>query len=409
MSNCSRTIINVVLVMLVACVAASCAPVGSPEPTDTSTLSTATESTPTVVSPSPTVPPPSPVVLESTPTTAPVREFVSKTIEAPSLAHNLLGDLASRQISIYLPPSYATSGREYPVVYYLPGYGDTGMGVQLPYTLDSLIANGSINEMILVVADGINTLGGSFYVNSPVTGNWEDFIVQDLVSYIDANYRTISNAASRGISGHSMGGFGALNLAMKHPDVFGVVYSLSPGLFDPQGLRQSLLFSSASMIDTFLSIQEKEAALPVEAGVVDMKSYNSSVNTKFMLAYGTAFAPDPTGKPPYIDYPYEREGDALTFDQTAWDKWQNGFGGISEKIQLFKDNFMSLNGIVIDYGTNDENLWIPQGCEYFASQLTAANIPNQLVSFPGGHIDSLPERIREFMLPYFSANLIFAN
>jgi pimeloyl-ACP methyl ester carboxylesterase len=272
-----------------------------------------------------------------------------------------------------------------------------------------LIANGSIQEMILVVADGVNTLGGSFYVNSPVTGNWEDFIAKDLVSYVDANYRTLPNAASRGISGHSMGGFGALNVAMKHPEVFGTVYSLSPGLFDPQGLSRSQLFASSSMIDVFFRIQDKESTMSIEEGVEDMKSYRFAFDTLFMLAYGTAFAPDPKVRPPYIDYPYKRQGATQALDQTIWGKWENGFGGIPKKIQLYKDNFLRLNGIVVDYGQYDEFRWIPKGCEYFSSQLSAAGIPNQLVSFPGGHQSNLPERIRKFMLPYFSGKLVFEN
>ena len=82
--------------------------------------------------------------------------------------------------------------------------------------------------MIVVAANGFNAYGGSFYTNSPVTGNWEDFIVRDLVGNIDANYRTIARAESRGIAGHSMGGYGAMMLAMKHPELFSAVYALSP-------------------------------------------------------------------------------------------------------------------------------------------------------------------------------------
>ena len=130
-------------------------------------------------------------------------------IPAPSLAENLVGEPAKRTIYVYLPPSYSSSEKRYPVVYYLPGYGDTSIiGFRLPDDMDALIESGRIQEMILVVASGDSKTGGSFYVNSPVTGNWENHIVNDVVGYVDGNFRTLPQAESRGITGHSMGGFG---------------------------------------------------------------------------------------------------------------------------------------------------------------------------------------------------------
>jgi S-formylglutathione hydrolase len=75
--------------------------------------------------------------------------------------------------------------------------------------------------------DGSNAFGNSMWTNSVTTGNWEDYIALDLVEYIDKKYRTDARSASRGIAGHSSGGYGAIKLAMKHPQVFGAVYALS--------------------------------------------------------------------------------------------------------------------------------------------------------------------------------------
>ena len=99
-------------------------------------------------------------------------------------------------------------------------------------------------------------MGGSFYVNSPVTGNWEDFITQDVVGYVDSHFRTLAQAESRGITGHSMGGFGALNIAMHRPDVFSAVYSMSPGLFDENGLQESQMFDNDSLIERFVDYEQ---------------------------------------------------------------------------------------------------------------------------------------------------------
>jgi len=88
-----------------------------------------------------------------------------------------------------------------------------------------------MKEFIIVEADGINTLagvGGNFYTNSPVTGNAEDFVTKDLVSYIDGTYRTVAKASARGLSGFSMGGSGTINVGLKHPNLYAALYANSP-------------------------------------------------------------------------------------------------------------------------------------------------------------------------------------
>ena len=336
---------------------------------------------------------------------APAGRMETITIPAPSLAGNLIGDPAERKISIYLPPSYGTSETRYPVVYYLPGFGDSGMlGFGAGKELEKLIASGAVNEMIVVIADGINALDGSFYVNSPVTGNWEDFIAQDLVGYMDATYRTLPAAESRGISGHSMGGFGALNIAMHHPDVFSAVYSFSPGLFDANGLAESPMFGTQDMIPMFLRKQAKLADMPLEQAQKLMTLDGG--NLGFSVAYGAAFAPNTGKQPPYIDYPYTQAADGtLVRDDEVWKRWESGFGGIAEEVQQYRDNLMSLRGLVVDCGTRDEYQWIPKGCAYYHQELTAAGIPHQFASHDGDHQSRLGQRIRDLMFPFFSQTL----
>jgi pimeloyl-ACP methyl ester carboxylesterase len=324
-------------------------------------------------------------------------------ILAPSLSNNLIDEPAERTIYVYLPPSYNTSDKRYPVVYYLPGYSDSMMiGMRLPDHVDELIESGKINEMILVIASGANRLGGGFYVNSAVTGNWEDFIVEDLVGYIDSNFRTLAQAASRGISGHSMGGFGSLNIAMRHPEVFGAVYSLSPGLFDEKGLEEAL-FASEPTIKSFVRYESELAALPME----DAAGRMLAGPDRFTLAYGYAFAPNPEKHPPYFDYPFKEVDGQLVRDESIWTKWEGGFGGIPAEAVQYKDNLLQLKGIVVDYGTGDEYGWIPEGCVYYGEQLTAAGIPVRLESYNGTHGSHIGTRIRDFMLPFFSELLKF--
>jgi S-formylglutathione hydrolase len=323
-------------------------------------------------------------------------------IPAPSLANNLVGEPAEREIVVYLPPAYGTPNKRFPTVYYLPGYGDSGMiGFYLPANLDKLIESGKVKDMIVVVANGVSKMGGSFYVNSPVTGNWEDFIAQDVVDYVDDHFRTLAQPESRGIAGHSMGGFGALNLAMHRPDVFGAVYSMSPGLFDENGLRESQMFDNDDLIAGFVEYENELASLPADEAEQRM----FTAPQPLALSYGYAFAPNPDRQPPYYDYPFQEVNGKLVRDDVAWKKWESGYGGIADEAKQYKDNFLKLNGIVVDYGESDQYAWIPKGCVYFGEQLTAAGIPVKVEAYSGTHESALGDRIRDHMFPYFATTL----
>ena len=365
-------------------------------------LSSCAPSAPTA-EPTPTRVPDTPTAIPPMPTEA-FRSMNRIEIPAPSLASNLVGEPAERTIYVYLPPSYSTSEKRYPVIYYLPGYGDSSViGFRLPDDMDSLIESGEVDEMIMVVASGDSRMGGSFYVNSPVTGNWEDFIVNDLVGYVDAHFRTLPQAESRGITGHSMGGFGALNIAMHHPDVFSAVYSMSPGLFDENGLAESFMFARESLIRNFVEYEADLASLSLE----DAQRRTFAPPEQFSLAYGYAFAPNPDRHPPYFDYPYTEVDGELVQDEEIWQMWESGFGGIADEAVQYKENLLKLKGIVVDYGIHDENAWIPKGSEYYGEQLSAAGIPVTVESYDGNHSNQIGQRIREHMLPFFTRLLQF--
>ena len=366
-------------------------------------VSSCTPAAPTPAS-APTQAATTPIPIEPTATPQPFRSMNRIEIPAPSLSNNLVGEPAERIIYVYLPPSYGSSGKHYPVVYYLPGYGDSSViGFQLPGDMDALIESGQVEELIFVVASGDSKMGGSFYVNSPVTGNWEDHIVNDVVGYVDENFRTLPRAESRGITGHSMGGFGALNIAMHRPDVFGAVYSMSPGLFDENGLAASFMFARESLIKNFVEYETDLSTLPLE----EAQRRTLAPPEEFSLAYGYAFAPNPDRHPPYFDYPYMEVDGELVRDDEIWKKWESGFGGIAEETTQYKDNLLQLKGIAVDYGVHDENQWIPKGSAYYGEQLTAAGIPVIVESYDGNHSNQLGERIREHMLPFFSQLLRF--
>ncbi|HEY8391229.1 MAG TPA: alpha/beta hydrolase-fold protein [Capillibacterium sp.] len=291
--------------------------------------------------------------------------LITASIPAPSLKNNLVEEPLNQLLVIALPPSYFSSDKSYPVVYFLHGFGESPQSVGLFARIaDSLYEENQLNEMIIVGINGTNRLGGSFYVNSPVTGNWEDFVVNDVIGYIEQNYRTIPQSSSRGIAGFSMGGFAAINLAFRHPDVFGVLYSLAPGLFDENGLAQAM----------------------------------TTWDQRFKTAYGAAFSPNPKLPYPHSEIPVL---DNSAEDNRIKANWENGFGNLKQKIAAYLSTGTTLKSIRIEVGEYDYYKWIINGCAYFSQLLTAEGIPHELNRFSGSH-RLTSTLIENSILPYFS-------
>ena len=348
---------------------------------------------------------------------SPEGQLINTMIPAPSLKNNIFGIPLEQKVTIYLPPSYENSQEKFPVVYFLSGFSTpihyftswrVFQGFHLKESMDRLISEGKIQEMIVVIPNAHTFLLGSFYTNSSVTGNWEDYIVEDLLSYIDSNFRTKQTAEARGIAGHSMGGSGALELGMKHPDRFGTVYALNPGVFGPDGLGEHTMFASEETIQSFLdksevfeSLKENEAKTSYMSFITNLILSND-IPTVFSYAYGTAFAPNSQKSPPYIDYPYTKTANGFEVDSTSWKKYENGFGGWAEKVAKHKGNLLKLRSITIDLGMQDYHGWIPEGCIYLSSLLESAGITHQLLKHEGNHGDKLRERLEGYMFPFFS-------
>src|SRR5580704_4992327 len=155
-----------------------------------------------------------------------------------ALEGNLEGDAVDRDVIVFLPPSYEKEKkRRYPVVYALHGYSigaeQWTHEIHVPQTVEGAFAQGS-KEMIVVLPDSKTIYNGSMYSSSTTTGDFENFVARDLVAYIDAHYRTLPSRVSRGLVGHSMGGYGASRIGMKHSDVFGSLYIMSPCCLSPR-------------------------------------------------------------------------------------------------------------------------------------------------------------------------------
>ena len=271
---------------------------------------------------------------------------VRTTLTSPSLESNPLGDPATRQARVYLPPSYDTSTKRYPVLYYLHGasgdenrffsFGGSGIANQL-------IADGHIEEMIVV---GVDATGGqpvTSYVNSVLNGNYRDYIVEELVQHIDTEFRTIPNRDSRAVFGASMGGFGAYIYAMTESDVFGATYSMSSG------------FHSFSRSDGFPVLSGEKASFPgyPSMGTQLLQIQEPSDIQRNMpgliYAWASAFSPNLDNPPFRVDLPFELP--SLEVIPEVRDQWYT-YDAFVLLEQHAKD-LSSLRGFAFDVGDQD--------------------------------------------------------
>src|SRR5213595_4312752 len=164
-------------------------------------------------------------------------------VHGTALEGNLERDTVDRDVIVFLPPSYAKNkNRRYPVVYALHGYSigaeQWSKEIHVPQTIEGGFAKGA-KEMIVVLPDSKTVHNGSMYSSSITTGDFENYVARDVVAYIDGHYRTIANRESRGLVGHSMGGYGATRIGMKHADVFGSLYIMSPCCLSPRAAARA--------------------------------------------------------------------------------------------------------------------------------------------------------------------------
>lgn len=326
--------------------------------------------------------------------------LVDETIHSAALEGNLLGDSADRRVTVYLPPSYHSSQqRRYPVVYLMHGTNgsctnwlDGGyQGFNLRDSMDALITEGRIQEMIVVAPDAQNVYGGAFYTNSPVTGRWEDFIAQELVKYIDDKYRTIPVAAARGIAGHSMGGYGAIKLAMKRADIYGALYALSP---------------CCLAWEEDLSSENADWARAIKLKDRDELS-RSGFYPRAFIALASSFSPNPNRPHLFVDLPFEQVGGKLRPVEPAHSKWLANFP--LAMLRQYQSNLAKLRGLCLDAGTEDQYPHIPITARAFSHGLKRNGIPHAFEEYRGDHRNRIRERLESKALPFFSKTLAFGK
>lgn len=304
-------------------------------------------------------------------------------IFSPALTNNLLGDSGTRPFSVYLPPSYDSTRKRYPVVYALHRYGEshTDMVTALQPSLDSMTATRTIGEMIVVFVSGTNRLWGCQYLSSPVIGDYETYIAKDLVAYIDAHYRTLATRDSRGITGVSMGGWGAMHMALKFPDLFSVAVP-NAGYYDAVGDVAQSIWS--------LSCQNPPTTL------VQFDGLSFPLNWAQSLLSG--LLPDLQRPELYSDYPYELVDERLVPVDSAQQRLRDGDVAHGD-LGRYTNQPVRLKAIEIVHGATDSAAPI-SGARDFTNALAAAGIQFAYEEHDGGHV-----YVPELSLPFLSTNL----
>jgi enterochelin esterase-like enzyme len=311
-------------------------------------------------------------------------------IHGKALEGNLEGDAVDRDAMVFLPPGYIQNpARRYPVVYALHGYSigadQWSQEIHVPQTIEGAFARGA-REMIVVLPDSKTLHNGSMYSSSVTTGDFENYVARDVVSYIDAHYRTIAARESRGLVGHSMGGYGATRIGMKHADVFGSLYIMSPCCLSPRGGggRGAPVGANAANDEALAAVKTPADSAKLPFGL------------RAQLASAAAWSPNPKNPPLYLDLPV---GDQ---QQAVFARWA------ANAPLAFLDQYVldlkRYRAIAIDVGDQD-GLRVDSGKLHDA--LDQYGIANTFEIYPGTHTSDVAVRFQEHVMPFFSRALSF--
>ncbi len=301
--------------------------------------------------------------------------IVHSRIEGRHLAGNLLGDPSERDLFVYLPPGYGESETRYPTAYLLHAFGSSAAQQVQPAldrerwvppledVLDPVFGRMGARPMLVVVPDGWTSYGCGQWVDSPVCGDFERYLLEDVVGYVDAHFRTLPAPSSRGVFGYSSGGFGAWNVSTRNPEVFGALAMLSG--------------------DSFFEMTQKKVVYEY-LGSVWPEPPNGPVqgNDLSQLVYACAacYSPNVDNAPFFVDLPVSFPSGELI--APVWDRWLSFDPVVNWQDRV--DNLRKLSGILLDVGSNDDHQ-LQWGHRLLSHYLREANIAHESTENAGNH------------------------
>ena len=302
-------------------------------------------------------------------------------VRSAAIEGNLEGNSANRKVLVVTPPGYDENpNKRYPVVYFLHGYWAPVEAQQQGFRLHEAVqaAAEAGNELIMVMPDGYSKLRGGFYSSSPTVGDYESFVAEDLVEWVDANYRTIAKRDSRGLAGHSMGGYGTARLAMKHPETFSSIYMMSACCLDPMPITAE----QARQIEAMTPEQIAAAQFGELAAVSTLATWSPDPTDEGVLKVYTGLKEDGT-LDPLVNYRLAANSPLVLLPQ-------------------YLPALKSLEGFAMDIGDKD---FLLEGNRLFRQELDKFGIEYDFELYEGDHGNRIAERIRTEVLPFFGEHL----
>lgn len=315
--------------------------------------------------------------------------IVRPVVQSALLQGNPLGDPADRVTPVYLPPSYDEApGRRYPVIYAIVGFTGTGrmhlnenfLDDSLDARLDRLIDEGQMGEAIVVMPDCITAYGGSQFIDSSATGPYARYLIDELIPWVDATFRTIPDRNARGIFGKSSGGYGSIRLAMDFPDVLGAFACHSGDMaFEycyliefPKVLRYLWhnAFTPRQFLDTFRDNRDRS------------DGYFATLNE---LAMASCYSPNPDSELGF-DLPFDLETGELV--ESVWERWlaHDPIRMIDQRAQALQSQRL----VFLDCGRKDE-WFLDVGARWATEKIRALGVDVVHEEFDAGHM-SIPYR-----------------
>ena len=301
------------------------------------------------------------------------------TLYSALLKGNPLGDPHVRSFPVYLPPGYDEGDTRYPVIYALAGFTGTGLNMtgfavweeSLPEQIDGLIVGSDCPPVIVVMPDCFTGLGGSQYVNSTATGPYEDYLTGEVISFVDGELRTLAESERRGIIGKSSGGYGALTLAMKHPDLFAAAACHSGDMY----FEYAYLRDFPRAVDALNKYGGVEGFLKEFAGAAKKGALIPALN---IIAMAAAYSPDGAE----LCLPFTLPEGELVAE--VWQRWLAHDPVRMVEHEPHAEALRGLKLLYLDAGDRDEYA-LHLGARIFIERLKALDTSYHYEEFPDGH------------------------
>ncbi len=314
-----------------------------------------------------------------------VGDFQQLVVESEALAGNPLGDPVRRPLYVYRSPGVASgAATAVTCVYVLQGFSGQldGWLARKPFEplfierLDAMFSAGDCPEAVVVFVDAWTSLGGSQFLNSTATGNYTDYLCDEVVPFIDSHYPTAGRRQRRAVTGHSSGGYGALVLPMLRPDCFGALVAHAPDTLFEACYMGDFPRVVRTLRNHYDGSYERLLADFRGAERFDWGRWGEALNTYAMAA---AYSPDPA-RPGKVLLPFDTETGALIPE--IWARWLE-----HDPVRMasrYREQLRGLRHIHLEAGSADEYM-LDVGVTAFSRELRRLEIAHSVELFDGRH------------------------